>query len=140
MYNSGLLLLLLRNLHRIDFEGKKDAVQIFNNILRRQIGTRTPTVEYICTKPEIVFTLCHGYERQEIALNCGAMLRECIRYEALTKILLHSEQFYDFFKYVEVSTFDIASDAFATFKVSRYTTMQYFLVSVRKIVSLILEI
>ena len=117
MYNSGLLLLLLRNLHRIDFEGKKDAVQIFNNILRRQIGTRTPTVEYICTKPEIVFTLCHGYERQEIALNCGAMLRECIRYEALTKILLHSEQFYDFFKYVEVSTFDIASDAFATFKV-----------------------
>ena len=127
MYNSGLLLLLLRNLHRIDFEGKKDAVQIFNNILRRQIGTRTPTVEYICTKPEIVFALCHGYERQEIALNCGAMLRECIRYEALTKILLHSEQFYDFFKYVEVSTFDIASDAFATFKVSRYTTMQYFL-------------
>jgi calcium binding protein 39 len=34
----------------------------------------------------------------------------------LSKILLHSENFYDFFKYVEVSTFDIASDAFATFK------------------------
>ena len=47
------------------------------------------------------------------------MLRECIRYEALTKILLHSDNFYDFFKYVEVSTFDIASDAFATFKVYR---------------------
>ena len=45
------------------------------------------------------------------------MLRECVRYEALAKILLQSEQFYDFFKYVEVSTFDIASDAFATFKV-----------------------
>ena len=102
----------------IDFEGKKDAVQIFNSILRRQIGTRTPTVEYICTKPDIIFTLCRGYEQQEIALNCGTMLRECIRYEALTKILLHSENFYDFFKYVEVSTFDIASDAFATFKVN----------------------
>ncbi len=60
MYNTGLLLLLLRNLHRIDFEGKKDVVQIFNNILRRQIGTRTPTVEYICTKPDILFTLCRG--------------------------------------------------------------------------------
>ena len=46
------------------------------------------------------------------------MMRECIRYEALTKILLYSENFYDFFKYVEVSTFDIASDAFATFKVT----------------------
>jgi len=116
MYNSGLLLVLLRNLHKIDFEGKKDAAQIFNNILRRQIGTRTPTVEYICTTPEILFTLCKGYEHQEIALNCGKMLRECIRYEALAKIVLHSNHFYDFFKYVEVSTFDIASDAFATFK------------------------
>ena len=60
---------------------------------------------------------CCRYEQQEIALNCGTMLRECTRYEALTKILLHSDNFYDFFKYVEVSTFDIASDAFATFKV-----------------------
>jgi calcium binding protein 39 len=60
MYNSGVLLMLLRNLHRIDFEGKKDAAQIFNNVLRRQIGTRTPTVEYICTTPDILFTLCKG--------------------------------------------------------------------------------
>ena len=116
MYNSGLLLLLLRNLHRIDFEGKKDAAQIFNNVLRRQIGTRTPTVEYICTTPEILFTLCRGYEQQEIALNCGTMLRECLKYESLAKIVLHSDHFFMFFKYVEVSTFDIASDAFATFK------------------------
>ena len=61
------------------------------------------------------------YEHQEVALNCGTMLRECIRYEALAKILLHSDHFYDFFKYVEVSTIDIASDAFATFKVSCFT-------------------
>lgn len=45
------------------------------------------------------------------------MLRECIRHEPLAKITLGSEQFYDFFRYVEMSTFDIASDAFATFKV-----------------------
>ncbi len=64
------------------------------------------------------FALCVlGYEHQEIALTCGSMLRECVKFEALAKILLHSEHFYDFFKYVEVSTFDIASDAFATFKV-----------------------
>lgn len=49
------------------------------------------------------------------------MLRECARYEALAKILLYSEEFYHFFKYVEVSTFDIASDAFSTFKVYSYT-------------------
>jgi calcium binding protein 39 len=46
------------------------------------------------------------------------MLRECARYEALAKIMLHSEEFFNFFRYVEVSTFDIASDAFSTFKVT----------------------
>ena len=43
--------------------GKSRKLSIFktlNNILRRQIGARTPTVEYICTKPEILFTLCKG--------------------------------------------------------------------------------
>lgn len=45
------------------------------------------------------------------------MLRECARYEALAKIMLNSEDFFNFFRYVEVSTFDIASDAFSTFKV-----------------------
>lgn len=59
-----------------------------------------------------------GYEHQEIALNCGTMLRECARYEALAKIMLYSEDFFNFFRYVEVSTFDIASDAFSTFKVT----------------------
>lgn len=49
------------------------------------------------------------------------MLRECIRHEPLAKITLYSEQFYDFFRYVEMSTFDIASDAFATFKVGWLT-------------------
>nr|XP_054599432.1 calcium-binding protein 39 [Nothobranchius furzeri] len=116
LYNSGLLSTLIADLQLIDFEGKKDVAQIFNNILRRQIGTRTPTVEYLCTQQNILFMLLKGYESSDIALNCGIMLRECIRHEPLAKITLSSEQFYDFFRYVEMSTFDIASDAFATFK------------------------
>ena len=116
IYNSNLLSILINNLSRIEFEAKKDVAQIFNNILRRQIGTRSPTVEYICTKPDMIFTLIGGYEKHEIALNCGSMLRECARYDALAKIVLYSQDFYHFFRYVEVSTFDIASDAFSTFK------------------------
>lgn len=57
------------------------------------------------------------YETPGSALNCGIMLRECIRHEPLAKLVLHSEHFQDFFSYVELETFDIASDAFATFKV-----------------------
>lgn len=117
VYNSDLLELLIKNLSKIEFEGKKDVAQIFNNLLRRQIGTRSPTVDYICTKKDILFILVKGYEKHDIALNCGSMLRECARYEPLAKAVLSSETFYDFFTYVEVSTFDIASDAFSTFKV-----------------------
>ncbi|CAN7996955.1 unnamed protein product, partial [Ixodes pacificus] len=62
------------------------------------------------------FLSASRYEKQDIALNCGTMLRECARYEALAKIILYSDEFYKFFNYVEVSTFDIASDAFSTFK------------------------
>jgi calcium binding protein 39 len=57
-----------------------------------------------------------GYENQEISLNCGMILRECLRHEHLTKLILESPSFWSFFSYVEVATFDVASDAFATFK------------------------
>jgi calcium binding protein 39 len=116
MYNMNMLFMLVQNLSRIDFEGKKDVAQIFNNLLRRQIGTRNPTVDHICTRQEILLELMRGYEHQDIALNCGTMLRECCRFEDLARLMLYHEQFYNFFSYVEVSTFDIASDAFSTFK------------------------
>ncbi len=79
-----------------------------------------------------------SYESPDIALNCGIMLRECIRHEPLAKITLCSEQFYDFFRYVEMSTFDIASDAFATFKVSAFVNIQALSVCFVWVASLIL--
>ncbi|EIE84747.1 calcium-binding protein 39 [Rhizopus delemar RA 99-880] len=107
-------------IHKLDGQdkrkAKKDVAQIFNNLLRRQIGSRWPTVEHICGREDILFNLLRGYEQPEVALNCGLILRECIRHEALAKIILYSGKFYQFFEYVEMSTFDIASDAFASFK------------------------
>lgn len=41
-------------------QGKKDVVHLFSNIVRRQIGTRTPTVEYISTQQQILFMLLKG--------------------------------------------------------------------------------
>ncbi|KAJ2963745.1 hypothetical protein NQZ79_g1240 [Umbelopsis isabellina] len=116
VHNNDLLQLLVFNMQRFEFEARKDVSQIFNNLLRRQIGSRWPTVEYLCTREEVLFTLLRGYEHPEIALNCGLILRECLRHEALAKIYLYSSDFYLFFDYVEMSTFDIASDAFASFK------------------------
>ncbi|KAG0310106.1 mo25 protein [Dissophora globulifera] len=125
VYSNNLLQLLVDNISKFEFEAKKDVAQIFNNLLRRHIGSRSPTVEYLCTRDQILFTLIQGYENQEIALNCGMILRECLRHEVLTKIILSSDKVYRFFDYVEMNTFDIASDAFATFKeiLTRHKTL-----------------
>ena len=48
------------SLNSVSFQGKKDVCQIFNNILRRQIGTRSPTVEYFCSHQEVLFILLKG--------------------------------------------------------------------------------
>ena len=52
-----------------------------------------------------------------MALNNGIMLRECIKDETLATVVLVDERFYKLFEYVEMSTFDIASDAFLAFRV-----------------------
>ncbi|KAG0742444.1 hypothetical protein G6F57_000030 [Rhizopus arrhizus] len=115
-YKADLLQLLILSIQKFEFETKKDVSQIFNNLLKRQIGSRWPTVEHLCAHEEILFHLLRGYEQPEIALNCGLILRECVRHEALAKIVLYSSKFYQFFEYVSMSTFDVASDAFASFK------------------------
>jgi len=116
VYNTNLLQVLVENISLLEFEAKKDVASIFNNLLRRQVGSRLPTVEYIQENPTILETLVRGYELPDVALNCGSMLREAIRHEGLGLILLQSEHFYGFFSFVEMSNFDVASDAFATFK------------------------
>ncbi|KAI8915069.1 Mo25-like protein [Entophlyctis helioformis] len=114
--NADLLVLLVNNIQYLEFEAKKEVAQIFNNLLKRQLGTRFPTADYIANREDILFVLISGYDNQDIALNCGIILRECIRHETLAKIILDSQHFWRFFEYVELSTFDVASDAFATFK------------------------
>ena len=43
--------------------------------LVQYLGTRTPTVEYICTTDEILVSLCRGFENLTINHNTSAMLR-----------------------------------------------------------------
>jgi len=116
VYLADLLPLLVLHLNKLEFEAKKDFTTVFNNLVRRQVAGRLPTVEYIVRNPDILDNLVKGYESPDVALTCGAILRECIKHEPLAKIIILSDRFWDFFKYVEVPNFDVASDAFATFK------------------------
>lgn len=65
----------------------------------------------------IILILVEGYSNPELALLCGTMIRECIRYEDLTKSIIDSEQFWLFFDiFVHLPNFDVASDAFNTLR------------------------
>eukprot|EP01117_Protostelium_nocturnum_P012339 TRINITY_DN4546_c0_g1_i1.p1 TRINITY_DN4546_c0_g1~~TRINITY_DN4546_c0_g1_i1.p1 ORF type:complete len:339 (-),score=73.87 TRINITY_DN4546_c0_g1_i1:145-1161(-) len=114
--NSDLIPLVINSLPKMDFEARKDFVTIFNNLLRRQVNSAHPTVEYVRQKPAIMDSLVLGYDSLDISLNCGAMLRDCARYENLVKLILLSPTFWKFFSYIESANFDSATDSFSTFK------------------------
>ena len=51
---------MINNLSRITFEDRKEVVAIFNNLLRRQVGSKFPAVEHIMQRPGILFKLIEG--------------------------------------------------------------------------------
>lgn len=116
---GDLLMLIVSNLSMIEFEKRKDAVQIINNLLRRDMDEneeQSAAAKVSEGGGAVLATLVEGYNNGDIALNCGSILRECIRHEALAKLLLESDLFWRFFELVEVGDFHVAIDAFSTFK------------------------
>jgi len=113
LFASTLIIDMLDHMKEFEFEARKDVAQIINFVLRQD---KQHAVDYVKAHPAIIQTLVNGYSEPDIALNCGTILREVIRHEALNELLLNSPLFDSFFEYVQLSTFDVASDAFATFK------------------------
>jgi len=60
IYSQELLCLMINNLSRVTFEDRKEIVAIFNNLLRRQVGTKYPAVDHIVQRPGILFKLIEG--------------------------------------------------------------------------------
>jgi hypothetical protein len=119
-----ILELFVHKLATLGWEARKDAVHVWGAVLRQQLpaasagggGGGQCGLEYLENHGELLDSLVSCYENKEIALNCGNMLRECARYPSLVKYMLESASFDLFFNFVQMPNFDIASDAFATFK------------------------
>ncbi|KAJ9506674.1 hypothetical protein QJQ45_001964 [Haematococcus lacustris] len=89
---TDLLYLLVKHLVLLDFEARKDAAQVYGMLVRlRDSDDRSPGAAYVLQHPYILSKLFHGQ-------------------------VLESSIFMEFFDKVEVANFEIASDAFATFK------------------------
>lgn len=114
VYSSDVLLSLVTNLSRLEFESRKDVVIVFSTLLRRQIGTISPTVEHLETRPKLFDALLMSYGNPDIALTCGTIVRDCIKHESLCKIVLQSQVLWALFDTVANAQFEVATDAFST--------------------------
>ena len=111
-YQLHMMECLLTVMPRLEFEARKDIVQIFVALLQRSIGSRRPTVEYVWTHPAILRMAIRGYDVPDIALNTGIILHEMLQYELLAKLFLYSDDLYRFPQYIETTSFSISCDAF----------------------------
>ncbi|XP_057753351.1 uncharacterized protein LOC130973005 [Arachis stenosperma] len=113
---EDVLTLIIHKLPTLGWEARKDLVHCWTILLKHKIDDKHCCVEYVEQHLELLDFLVVCYDNKEIALTCGTMLRECIKFQTLAKYILESATFVLFFKFVELPTFDVASDAFSTFK------------------------
>ncbi|GBG59626.1 hypothetical protein CBR_g49890 [Chara braunii] len=111
------LRVLILSIPRLDLEGRINSSRILAGLQRQKVDGDFPVVRYLEMSPGILDFLVAIYERTELALISGTILRECIRSKRLASYLLYSQSDLErFFSYVDVANFDVASDAFATFE------------------------
>ncbi len=148
--DEGFLDLFSSNLHRLSFESRKDTQVILSSVFRFRPEAASdhdlpPALEYVVTKrPQILVDLCMAYEHKESATPAGSVLREMLKHEPAARVILYEDSdepgsslrgikavdvmrpqtgngvFWKFFEWIDKSSFEVAADAFTTFRVSLY--------------------
>ncbi|KAJ5174449.1 uncharacterized protein N7482_000326 [Penicillium canariense] len=142
---EDLLYDLSRNIHLLPFEARKDTQTIFSHILRFRPASYStdkdpPVISYIVHhRPEILVELCRGYTESQSAMPCGVILREALKFDVVTAVVLYDQShegepavrlsdlkpnlpqkgdgvFWNFFEWIDKSNFEVSADAFTTFR------------------------
>lgn len=153
MKKEDFLLNLATSIHLLPFEARKDSQTIFSYVLRfrppNSIAEDAPALAYVIDeRPEIIATLCRGYANKDSSMPCGVVLREILKHEPVTALILHDQSaanepsprycdldtqvpqsghgvFWEFFDYIDKSVFEVSADAFNTFRVGFQTLEGY---------------
>eukprot|EP00271_Cylindrocystis_brebissonii_P012030 TRINITY_DN3007_c0_g1_i1.p1 TRINITY_DN3007_c0_g1~~TRINITY_DN3007_c0_g1_i1.p1 ORF type:complete len:344 (+),score=59.88 TRINITY_DN3007_c0_g1_i1:485-1516(+) len=116
-YRSDFISLMALRMGKLDWEARKQCIQIWAGLLQYEEDKREPRgVAYVENHPEILDDLIEGYTTKDMAPVAGSMLREALKYEPLARCILESPKFTRLFTFVDVPNFDISSDAFLTLK------------------------
>ncbi|KAJ3282926.1 hypothetical protein HDU79_009549 [Rhizoclosmatium sp. JEL0117] len=117
IYNNDILPLLIGNIWKLEFEAKKDVSQIFNNLLRRQIGTRFPTAEYVSARPEILRMLMEGKLIYDGVKLLGEVLLDRTNYSVMAKYISSPDNLKLMMNLLRDKSRNIQFEAFHVFKV-----------------------
>jgi calcium binding protein 39 len=111
---ENFLLKAVSSFEVLPFEARKDTAHIFNNMMRKDLQKFS---RYVFDNYAIVERLINGYSNADTALNCGSMLRECVRYDEIARAILQSPLLWLFFDvFVHLRNFEVAADSFSTLK------------------------
>ncbi len=127
---------VLLNLHKFEFEKRKELVELFTGFLKLPMaGADNPLVQYLCAfKTEYMNYIFskyvsldvsqkhtknynNSYEVKGMTFYAGMLLRALLEKEELHKILLNLEYINKLVVLITDATFDVASDAIDSFTV-----------------------
>lgn len=144
MKKEDFLFNLATSIHLLPFEARKDSQTIFSYVLRFRPSNSTaedaPALAYVIDeRPEVIAALCRGYSNKDSSMPCGVVLREILKHEPVTALILHDQSaanepspkysdldtqapqsgdgvFWSFFDYIDKTVFEVSADAFNTFR------------------------
>lgn len=146
---EDLLYQLAVNLWRLPFEARKDTQVVFSYVFRFRPASASQKSDPVAlswvvnNRPQVLIELCKAYDHKESATPAGSVLREVLKNEAAAAIILYDDGeeqgssakgmmgidqdrqqsgngvFWKFFDWIDKSSFEVAADAFTTFRVSR---------------------
>ncbi|KAJ4864481.1 mo25-like domain-containing protein [Trichoderma breve] len=124
LIDEDLLHLLATNLYRLPFESRKDTQVIFSYVFRFRPAAAAPKSDpialsyVVCNRPQVLVELCRAYDHKESATPAGSVLRDCKGLNAIDRNRPQSGRgvFWKFFDWINKSSFEVAADAFTTFR------------------------
>ena len=143
--HESLLPQLVASIHLLPFEARKDTQTIISNVFRFRSpgsGSSEPDAlaQVLRTQPDIIVSLCNGYDRRESAGACGGILKEALKHDAVAAVILYDEPlpdgrtidiyndvdvskkssgngvFWKFFNWIDKSSFEVSADSFDCFR------------------------
>lgn len=114
---EDLLIHLVEELPALDFEARKDVMNVFSVLLRPGLPVlATHMVGYVRRHTQMAQVFMDGCDNSEIALHCGVMLRSCARHVELAEVFLESGMAYTLLEQVLGKGFDVSTDAFGSLR------------------------